>query len=69
MQEANYADMETAIEVNEKGAWEASRRVWLIVLTLAFVSLIVALDATILVTALPVRLGIVPRHWHTSDSV
>lgn len=47
---------------NEQATWEAGRRAWLIVLTLAFVSLIVALDATILVTALPVRLEAVT--WH-----
>lgn len=34
--------------------WKAGPRAWLIVLTLSFVSLMVALDATILVTALPV---------------
>lgn len=55
MQEAKYTDMEAAVEVDEQATWEAGRRAWLIVLTLAFVSLIVALDATILVTALPVR--------------
>ncbi|RAO69440.1 uncharacterized protein BHQ10_005452 [Talaromyces amestolkiae] len=53
MQEAKYADMEAVVEVDEAVTWEAGRKAWLIVLTLAFVSLIVALDATILVTALP----------------
>lgn len=34
--------------------WKASKREWLIVIALAIVSLMVAIDATILVTALPV---------------
>jgi hypothetical protein len=55
MHEAKYADMEAAVEVDEQATWEAGRRAWLIILTLAFVSLIVTLGATILVTALPVR--------------
>lgn len=55
MQETKLADLEAIIEVDEPVTWEAGRKAWLIVLTLAFVSLIVALDATILVTALPVR--------------
>ncbi|GAM37771.1 glycosyl hydrolase [Talaromyces pinophilus] len=53
MQEAKYADMEAAVEVNEQVTWEAGRRARLTVLTLAFVRLIVVLGATILVTALP----------------
>ncbi|EEA21277.1 conserved hypothetical protein [Talaromyces marneffei ATCC 18224] len=53
MEEGNFTDLETIVEADETATWEAGRRAWSIVLTLAFVSLIVALDATILVTALP----------------
>jgi hypothetical protein len=67
MQEAKCADMEAAVEVDEKVTWEAGHRVWLIVLTLAFVSLIVALDATILVTALPVRPDARPGYCNVAD--
>lgn len=38
-----------------KEEWKVGRNEWLIVIVLAIVSLMVALDATILVTALPVR--------------
>lgn len=34
--------------------WKADRQVWLIMITLVVISLMAALDATILVTALPV---------------
>lgn len=69
MEEGNFTDLETIVEADETATWEAGRRAWSIVLTLAFVSLIVALDATILVTALPVRLGAVSRYWHIADCV
>lgn len=39
---------------NPPPEWEAGKGEWLIILVLAIVSLMVAIDATILVTALPV---------------
>ena len=37
--------------------WKAGKKEWAIVIVLAIVSLMIALDATILVTALPVRVS------------
>jgi hypothetical protein len=52
----------TAIDIEAKGeepalvaeAWIPTKNEWLIMISLAFISLMVALDATILVTVLPV---------------
>jgi len=44
------------IEETEGNAWKPGTGEWLIILCLCVVSLVVALDATILVPALPVRL-------------
>lgn len=52
----------TEIDVEAKGEeiilvveiWEPTKNEWLIMISLAFISLMVALDATILVTVLPV---------------
>jgi hypothetical protein len=54
----------TEIDVEAKGeqpalameAWTPTKNEWLIMISLAFISLMVALDATILVTVLPVSL-------------
>ncbi|EED17140.1 efflux pump antibiotic resistance protein, putative [Talaromyces stipitatus ATCC 10500] len=53
MYETKIINAEKAVEAKDEANWKAGHRAWLIVLTLGFVSLIVALDATILVTALP----------------
>jgi hypothetical protein len=49
---------DTGLEVGperEPADWKPGRQQWAVILTLAFISLIVALDATILVSVLPVR--------------
>ncbi|EED12228.1 efflux pump antibiotic resistance protein, putative [Talaromyces stipitatus ATCC 10500] len=48
MSEPKSTDGETVVEIISEGTWKAGPRAWSIILTLAFVSLIVALDATIL---------------------
>jgi hypothetical protein len=47
-------DTEAARETDK--AWKPQYREWLIMITLSVISLMVALDATILVTVLPVRM-------------
>lgn len=45
-------------EVSEADVWKPGKQEWRIILCLCIVSLIVALDATILVPALPVSIQI-----------
>jgi hypothetical protein len=47
-------DVETKGEENIAVPWKPKKAEWLIMLSLAFISFMVALDATILVTVLPV---------------
>lgn len=58
--EAKGADMVVAEE------WKPTRNEWLIMISLAFISFVVSLDATILVTVLPVSASLSPA-WITSD--
>lgn len=55
MDEIKVTDVEAVVEIVDDSQWKSGHKAWSIVMTLALVSLIVALDATILVTALPVR--------------
>jgi hypothetical protein len=47
-------DVETKGEETTAVPWKPKKAEWLIMLSLAFISFMVALDATILVTVLPV---------------
>jgi hypothetical protein len=47
--------------------WTPTKKEWLIMLSLAFISLMVALDATILVTVLPVSILRTTRSHYTDN--
>lgn len=50
-------DVEAAIEPSQE--WKAQKAEYLVIFTLAIISVMVALDATILVSVLPVRIGVI----------
>ena len=51
---SNEKNPETFLVENPPEEWKAGRQEWLIMITLVVISLMAAIDATILVTALPV---------------
>jgi len=51
------SDVESKADVETIQEWKPQKKELLIMISLSFISLMVALDATILVTVLPVRFG------------
>jgi len=59
-------DVEAAIEPSQE--WKAQKAEYLVIFTLAIISVMVALDATILVSVLPVRIAVIKPSKYFSNS-
>jgi len=59
-------DVEAAIEPSQE--WKAQKAEYLVIFTLAIISVMVALDATILVSVLPVRIAAIKPSQYFSNS-
>lgn len=59
-------DVEAAIEPSQE--WKAQKAEYLVIFTLAIISVMVALDATILVSVLPVRIAVIKPSQYFSNS-
>lgn len=63
--DVELGDVEAKEEKKASEAWKPEKKEWLVMLSLTFISFMVALDATILVTVLPVGTAssiLVPRY-------
>lgn len=63
--------MKTDVESLEKQAlpeeWKPQKKEWFMMISLSIISLMVALDATILVTVLPVSFNLPNRQYHATQ--